>query len=151
MSDNKPGIVYRSATPDDLAAVESLLAESSLPTAGVRDCIESFIVAESEGDLVGTIGLEPHEPHALLRSLAVAERWRGNRIGNSLVTQLLSEAQRRGAQRVFLLTTTAAEYFPAFGFAEIPRSLAPVELLKSEEFRGACPASAALTEKRVSD
>ena len=149
MSGHDPRIIYRNAVANDLPAVESLLEESGLPTAGVHDCIESFIVAECDDALVGTIGLESHDPHALLRSLAVPAKWRGKGIGNSLVTKLLSDAERRGVERVFLLTTSAAEYFPAFGFAEIPRSHAPAELMKSEEFQGACPATATLMEKRI--
>jgi N-acetylglutamate synthase-like GNAT family acetyltransferase len=127
--------------------VESLLEESGLPTAGVSECIEEFIVAESEGKLIGTIGLEEYSPSALLRSAVVSPAWQGRGIGQSLVKKLLADAETRGIQKIFLLTTTAADYFPSFGFYAIPRAEAPSELMASAEFKGACPDSATLMEK----
>jgi amino-acid N-acetyltransferase len=43
---------------------------------------------------------------------------------------------------VFLLTTTAENFFPSFGFQRIERADVPTELEQSPELRGACPASA---------
>jgi hypothetical protein len=35
-----------------------------------------------------------------------------------------------------------ADYFPRFGFAETTRAVVPEDVARTEEFRGACPASA---------
>ena len=43
---------------------------------------------------------------------------------------------------MYLLTTTAEDYFPRFGFEVIDRSEADERLKESAEFRGACPDSA---------
>lgn len=43
-----------------------------------------------------------------------------------------------------LITTTAENYFPAFGFAPIARAEVEPAVQASVEFTGACPASAAL-------
>ena len=45
------------AKEKDLPAVLSLLGRADLPTAGVADAFSHFIVAESEGRLVGAVGL----------------------------------------------------------------------------------------------
>lgn len=45
---------------------------------------------------------------------------------------------------VYLLTTTAATYFPRLGFTEVPRASAPAALLASREFQDACPQTATL-------
>ena len=59
-----------------------------------------------------------------------------------MVGLLLHEARRRGIAQLFLLTTTAADYFPRFGFTRMPREQVPQALQASAEFNGACPTSA---------
>jgi amino-acid N-acetyltransferase len=54
----------------------------------------------------------------------------------------LELARERGVRNVYLLTTTASQFFPRFGFAAIPRTELDPALAQSEELRGACPASA---------
>ncbi|MCI0572486.1 MAG: hypothetical protein L0Y66_17160 [Myxococcaceae bacterium] len=50
---------------------------------------------------------------------------------------------------LYLLTTTAAESFPRFGFTHVDRSSLPPELHASEELRGACPASAVVMKRHI--
>lgn len=50
---------------------------------------------------------------------------------------------------MYLLTTTAENYFPAFGFRPVDRSAVPTELMASPEFQGACPASAIVMRKEL--
>jgi amino-acid N-acetyltransferase len=49
----------------------------------------------------------------------------------------------RGLRAVYLLTTTAADYFRRFGFEDARRDEAPAVLQRSSEFASVCPASAA--------
>jgi len=48
---------------------------------------------------------------------------------------------------LYLLTTTAEEYFPSFGFEKVERSSVPAELNDSAELKGACPASATVMRR----
>ena len=57
-------------------------------------------------------------------------------------------AQACGAHDLVLLTSTADGWFPRFGFERISRDAAPASLHASEEFRGACPASAVVMRLR---
>ena len=57
-------------------------------------------------------------------------------------------AQACGAHDLVLLTSTADAWFPRFGFERISRDAAPASLHASEEFRGACPASAVVMRLR---
>ena len=132
----------RPAAPADLAAVERLLAASSLPLDGVREALGSFVVAEAKGDIVGVAGLEVSCDNALLRSVAVQPAWRSHGLGRALVTRVISDAEARGLRALYLLTTTAERYFPSFGFRTISRDEVPEDLRETAEFRGACPASA---------
>jgi len=132
----------RSASPDDLPAIERLLVASSLPLDGVREAATSFVVAEADGTLVGVAGLERCGDNALLRSVAVDPAWRAHGVGQELVTRVIAEAERRGIHGLYLLTTTAERYFPRFGFREIGRDDVPEDVRATAEFRSACPASA---------
>jgi amino-acid N-acetyltransferase len=92
--------------------------------------------------VIGAEGIEPHGSSGLLRSAVVDDRYRGKGVGDLLTRDRLSWAEARGLDEVWLLTTTAADYFPRFGFATADRAAAPPALQQSIEFREACPASA---------
>ncbi len=135
----------RAATQEDLPAIEQLLVSSGLPTAGVTQALNGFIVAESGDDkrIVGVAGLECCSgEHALLRSTAVDPGWRGTGLGRRLVTHMIADAESRGIKALYLLTTTAERYFPSFGFERTQRETVPEEVKHSVEFREACPSSA---------
>ena len=134
----------RPAMRQDLPAIEDLLISSGLPTAGVAEALDGFIVAESdEKRIVGVAGLECCSgEYALLRSTAVDPEWRGTGLGRRLVTHVIADAESRGIKGLYLLTTTAERYFPSFGFAPASRDAVPEDIKQSVEFREACPSSA---------
>lgn len=133
----------RRAKKDDFEAVSALLQNSTLPADGVAEAFDNFIVAEGNGiNVVGAAGLEVYDRFALLRSVVVAPAWQGYGVGRALTGEILSRARARNVNVVFLLTTTAENFFPSFGFQRIERADVPAELEQSPELRGACPASA---------
>jgi amino-acid N-acetyltransferase len=137
-----PSVTLRPALDGDLGEVEDLLVESGLPVAGVAEALCSFIVAESDGRLVGVVGLEVCDEHALLRSTAVAADWRDRGLGRQLVERIIAEAEARNISALYLLTTTAERYFPSFGFVKTTRDAVPAQVRLTGEFVSACPASA---------
>jgi amino-acid N-acetyltransferase len=139
---SRTGPVLRSAAAGDLGAVESLLSEVDLPTVGVRDWLDRFVVAEWGGRLVGVAGLEIHGRDGVLRSVAVHPSARGVGLGSRLTESVVESARVAGLRRLYLLTTTADSWFPRHGFRRIPRRAASPEVRASVEFREACPASA---------
>ena len=132
----------RAAQETDLPAIETLLVSNDLPLDGVREALPTFIVAEADGEIVGVAGLELCCDNALLRSVAVSGEWRSRGVGRALVTRLIATAEARGIHALYLLTTTAERYFPSFGFREIARDEVPDDVRATQEFQGACPASA---------
>jgi amino-acid N-acetyltransferase len=54
----------------------------------------------------------------------------------------LTIAREHHVDAVFLLTTTAEQFFPKFGFERISRADVPASVQASVEFQSACPASA---------
>jgi len=147
------GATLRRATPSDETAVAALLTASSLPLDGVHEALPCFVVAEDAGEIVGVAGIEAcgiAGEHALLRSVAVAPAWRNRGLGRVLVTRAIAEAEARGANALYLLTTTADRYFPSFGFTVTTRDAVPDDVRATAEFRGACPASATVMTRRLS-
>ena len=135
-------VVLRPATAPDLEVVTQLLERAGLPTAGVSEHLDRFVVAEEGGRVVGAAGLEAHGRDGVLRSVVVDPALRGSGLGGRLTEWVVGAARESGLGRLYLLTTTAEEYFPRHGFRRIQRQEASPEVQHSVEFREACPASA---------
>ncbi|HEU4798595.1 MAG TPA: arsenic resistance N-acetyltransferase ArsN2 [bacterium] len=118
--------------------MERLLTAAGLPIASVGRQLPEFEVAEDGGRIVGTAGLEPYGRVALLRSLAVEPEYRGRGVAHELVERTLQHAAAAGIRSVYLLTTTAADYFRKFGFEAITREEVSPDVLVSEEFGEGC-------------
>lgn len=146
-------VPLRAGDAEDLIAVQHRLAEAGLPYSDLRaEHMASFFVAEAaEPDkaatqssvrIVGVVGVERWGEAALLRSLVVTPAWRGGGLAQRLVAQAEQLARSRGAADLWLLTTTAADYFAQRGYQRVARSEAPAALQQSTEFQSLCPASA---------
>ena len=137
------------ATLADTPAILSLLERSHLPVAGLIEHSDEILVARRAGEVVGSAALEVYGEDALLRSVAVDLTRRGNGVGQQLTEAALARAKERGLRSVYLLTTTAEEFFPRFGFSRIERADVPFGIRQSVEFASACPASAVVMRKPI--
>ena len=90
--------------------------------------------------IVGVAGLEAHGRDGLLRSVAVEAAHRRTGLGKALIADRLRTASTLDG--VYLLTTTAADFFRALGFTDAARDQAPAALRASSEFATVCPSSA---------
>ena len=139
----------RPASTKDLPRVEKLLTDSKLPLDGVKEALDTFVVAEAGGDIVGVAGLEVCCDDALLRSVAVRPEWRSKGVGRALVHRAIADAESRGIRALYLLTTTAESYFPSFGFSKVDRAAIPEAVRATKEFTSACPASAVAMSRQL--
>ena len=145
MSSIAPRIpVFRPAAPTDWVAIETLLTDAGLPRDGAQDHLGGFIVGEADGVVVCAGALEHYGEAALLRSVVVSAALRGSGAGGHLYEALTAMAKSRGIGKLYLLTTTAPEFFAQRGFTEAARDSVPAALHASREFQGVCPASATL-------
>jgi amino-acid N-acetyltransferase len=143
-------ISIQPARETDLDAVLALLRKNDLPVDGVEEWLDRFQLAVAAGGIVGAAGYELHGGHALLRSVVVDPAYRGLGIGEQLVEAVMADMQRAAVRSIYLLTTTADDYFPRFGFAPTERAQVPAALHASAEFAHACPASARVMVRRMS-
>jgi amino-acid N-acetyltransferase len=119
-----------------------LVTASGLPEGGLRDHLDTVLVAREGGWVVGSVALEVYGADALLRSLAVSRERRNEGLGQRLTASALDLARSRGVERVYLLTETAASFFRRFGFHDVARADVPEGIRGSLEFATLCPASA---------
>jgi amino-acid N-acetyltransferase len=140
----------KAAAPSELSELLALLEECQLPREGVAEHLEGFLVARDDRTLLGVVGLERYEDIGLLRSLAVSPRARGRGVGSSLVEALIAGARERKIATLYLLTDTAEDFFPRFGFERIPRASLDARLAASAELQGACPETAVAMRLEVS-
>ena len=100
----------------DWPAIERLLLANKLPIQGARDHLATYLLAVSNGEVVGSAGAEVYGDIALLRSVAVAPGLHRQGIGQLLVTRLIGRPSGRQIRELYLLTVTAPEYFAQYGF-----------------------------------
>jgi amino-acid N-acetyltransferase len=138
------------ARPHDLRGALDLLGRSELTDQDVSEGWgHYFVVREDDGRVVGVAGLELHGEDGLLRSVAVDADYRGQGLAAALVEAVLQRATRVGLRSVYLLTTTARDYFARRGFSDCPREKAPRAISESWEFKNGCPSTAAFMKRDV--
>lgn len=146
------GLRVRRAAPDDLALIAALIAGAGLPGEGVTAAFTMGCVAEStDGQILGAAAIEPYGEVGLLRSLVVAESARGSGVGRELVCCAEAMAEDAGVRELWLLTESAADWFPRLGYERVPRDRAPAAIVGSHEFQVACAASAVLMRRQFGD
>jgi len=139
-------VAIEPASQANLPAILSLLTESGLPQEGVSKHLSTALLARAGRQVVGCAALELYGSVALLRSVAVDWSYRGQGLGQRLTEAALRLAQENGVTRVYLLTETASQFFPKFGFRPIDRSHVPPAVRGSIEFTSVCPVSALAME-----
>ena len=141
----------RPARREDWPSIRALLEARNLPIDGAESLVVDFLVATDPASnaAIAVAGLERYGEVGLVRSVAVAEDVAARGLGSALVRALLRRAGEGGIGAVYLLTTTAAGWFPRFGFRVVRRDDLPQALGESAELRGACPSTAVAMELRL--
>lgn len=124
--------VCRWATADDVEDLHRLIESYAvqgimLPRSreALARHIDSFVVAEIDGDIVGCGSLFQLGPELVeIRSLGMKEGYKGCGIGTKLVDLLVEEARARGIPRVMALTY-AVDFFRKNGFEVVDKEIFP--------------------------
>jgi len=139
------------ASERDYGDVIALLDAASLPTEDLeRSSMAHFLVArDGSGKVIAAIGVERYGRTALLRSLVVAPEHRNRELGTRLVAEIEARCRSLAVADLFLLTTTARDFFARQRFQAIGRESAPLELRTAAEFTRLCPGSAVCMTKSL--
>lgn len=144
-------VQLRPAEPDDRGYIESLLVRNDLPTADFSEKLSCLYVCETETEQIGVGGLEQYNEAGLVRSVAIEESARGNGYGTRVCDKLLDRAQSTGISTVYLLTTTADEFFERLGFVEVARKTVPTSIQNTSEFSDLCPPTAVCMKRDLDE
>lgn len=89
-----------------------------------------MLVALADGTIVGTVTMEPHDEHVLVRSMAVAPPARGRGVARALLDEVERRAVQANRTQLTLATTpflsAATRLYESLGFrriAGVPRDL----------------------------
>ncbi len=137
------------ASGGDLDAIKRLLSAALLPSGDVGGPDQRFIVASQGGRVLGCAGLESHGEDGQLRSMAVRWTSRNAGLGSRLHERLLFEAVMAGVRTLYVVTTTAEDFFTRHGYRRIAARQAPPRLLASEEFAAFVPGGGVVMSRTV--
>ena len=125
-----------------------LLDAANLPTADLTEAhLNYFWALTDQQRPVGIVGLQPFAPYGLLRSLVVSPCRRNQGVGTRLVQHAEAMAHRMEIAELYLLTSTAQEFFENFGYRAVKRNRAPEPIRHTQEFCSLCPTSSQLMRK----
>lgn len=144
-----PPVTIREADRETIDRVKSMLEANGLPYQDVRVASESFFIAYSDMECIGTGGVEIYGSNGLLRSVVVTDSKRGRGFGTALCDALEHQARVNGVETLYLLTTTAAAFFRQRGYEETVRRNVPSAIQRTTEFSDLCPSSATCMKKNL--
>ncbi|WP_153112017.1 GNAT family N-acetyltransferase [Propionivibrio limicola] len=101
-----------------------------------------FFGIRAGGRLIAAVGLELYGDVGLLRSLAVDDGWRGQRLGSALVAFAETHAFNHGANTLYLFSSTAVPFFRGHGYVVTRRDEAPEAIRKTPQYAGRCSSEA---------
>jgi amino-acid N-acetyltransferase len=132
------------------SGIKSLLEDCGLPSDDINaSYLDNFFVIKDSGQIVGSVGLEICGEFGLLRSLALSESLRGQGIGAQLVGHIEKYAPSKNIRSIYLLTTTADQFFTHLEYQTIGRENAPEPVQETTEFQSICPACAVCMCKQI--
>lgn len=150
LASEKVSIVSNKPEPiQTLGLIQTLLKEAQLPYEDLTVATHSQFWGLGAPQYYAVIGLERYEELGLLRSLAVAQPYRRQRLGQRLVQWVEQEAQQAGLRQLYLLTISATAFFEALGYERLERNDLPPALYSSSQVQGVCPASAPILVKTL--
>ena len=130
------------AHESEYEVADALVAASGLPLDDLDQCRATQFVLRDGASIVATAALEIRGGDAILRSVAVDPTRRGERLGEQIVAHSIEQGCVAGLRALYLLTETAADFFPRFGFVREPRDAAPPAIQASAEYCSVCGSDA---------
>ena len=134
------------ASQNSFSAAIALLENCKLPTSDIQPQTRLFVMEENN-KVIGTVALEHDGCDALLRSLCVEHDYRKKGVAGQLVSFIEHYAQLQEVHNIYLLTTTAVDFFAKKGYQNTERAQAPRFIQHTSQFASLCTSSAVLMKK----
>ena len=131
----------------DWPQITELLDAENLPFEDIETAPVQFFGIKNSSELLATGALEVYGNKAILRSVAVKKEFQGKGLGKQITRFLEKKAREQGIDQLFLLTTTAPDYFRKLNYQPFERKACPFEIQQSAEFKNLCPSTAVCLSK----
>jgi amino-acid N-acetyltransferase len=135
-------ILLKTVHPDQIPGLIDFLQKANLPTSDLPADLSGFTLAMDGTQILGSVGMEWMGKIGLLRSVAVADTHRNQKLGQQLFEAVLKNARSKQVQEVFLITDSAEQYFRKYGFSPVDRQNTPEAITQTKQFSALCPSSA---------
>ena len=130
--------------------LKAALTRAGLPADDILTPGLQFWRFSTQDDVpAGFGGIEVHGADALMRSVVTLPPLRARGIGQAIVRALEAEAVVMKCRAVWLLTTTAREFFGRLGYLAVDRADVPGVIRATAQFSSLCPDSATVMVKRL--
>jgi len=129
------------ANQADLNKIIRLLSKEKLPVVDIGDEAVRLFVARMKDELIAVIGLEQYKNIGLLRSLAVDDAYKNQKAGERMIQYLFNFCDEEKITVLYLLTTTAENYFTRFGFQQTERIKVPDVIQQTRQYKELCPST----------
>jgi amino-acid N-acetyltransferase len=126
----------------------ALLQLQKLPVSDINEDKVLYLLKDGNRT-IGTVGLEIFEDCALLRSVSVIKEEHGKGYGKYINAEIEKYVKDAGINCLYLLTTTAKDFFDKQGYCVISREDAPASVQQTAEFTSLCPSSAVVMKKKI--
>lgn len=136
-------IVLQLVVENDIDFIIEKLRENKLPTEDIIYKIKSLYIVEECDKKIGIVGLEVLDEFGLMRSLCVIDSALRNKgYGRKMVSLIIELSKSKKIKELYLLTTTAEQFFSKLNFIKINRNEVPEKIKQIEEFNSLCPSIA---------
>lgn len=130
--------------------VKKLLDEADLLYSDLLNSKQAQLFGiREDSNFIGVVAVEVYGTVGLLRSLVVQKSARKSGYGKALVERAEVWAFENGIKSLYLLTTTAADFFLRIGYKVNTRTIAPVSIAETDQFKSLCPSSAIFMCKSI--
>lgn len=134
----------------DYDCLAKMLAENALMTGDLEGENKHFFAfCDEDGWRVGVGGLEIYGADALLRSFLTVSAHRGQGLGAEMLALLLKQANKLGAENVYLFTEDASGFFGKQGFKTVDKKTAPTTIRTSPQFKVHCADTAVMMTRAL--
>lgn len=125
-----------------------LLTQQQLPVSDITEDTLLYVLLDGE-KMIGTAGLEIFDDCALLRSVSVIKEAQGMGLGRIINNGMEKYAKESGINCLYLITTTAKDFFDRQGYCAIDRAATPGSIMQTAQFTALCQSTAVVMKKRI--
>ena len=133
---------------EEVQQVIELLQQQNLPVSDIDESKLLFFVKDGD-KVIGTAGFEVFDNCALVRSVSVIKEAHGKGYGKLINNKLENFAKEKNITSLYLLTTTAKDFFEKQGYTIVNREEVPESIQRTTEFSSICPSSAIVMKKEL--